>query len=268
MRDIPSVKGVALAGRSIVVTRPRAQAVPLMEAIRAHGGNPLSCPLLEIAAAPDSTPLRAAAATLAEAKLAIFVSPNAARYALPVLLEHTPWPPAVQAAAIGGGTAACLRQAGVPAPLYPMSRSDSEGLLALPECAEDHVRGRRVLLFRGDDGRKTLADTLRARGAAILEISCYQRRGPTPETIALLKTVLASGAADALTLSSSEALAYLTTSVDTGRAHENLLAHPLFTPHPRIADKARHAGFTDVILTATSDAGLLAGLCAYNWSLP
>ena len=37
-----------LAGRTIVVTRPQAQAAPLVEAIVAAGGTPLIFPLLEI----------------------------------------------------------------------------------------------------------------------------------------------------------------------------------------------------------------------------
>ena len=46
-----------LAGRTIVVTRPQAQAAPLAEAIAAAGGNPLIFPLLEIAPASDPQPL-------------------------------------------------------------------------------------------------------------------------------------------------------------------------------------------------------------------
>ncbi|MDR2678301.1 MAG: hypothetical protein LBB51_02565 [Zoogloeaceae bacterium] len=44
-----------------------------------------------------------------------------------------------------------------------------------------------------------------------------------------------------------------------------LFDRPLFVTHPRIAEAARVAGFTRVMQTATSDAGLLLGLCAYNW---
>ena len=42
-----------LAGRTIVVTRPQAQAAPLAEAIVAAGGTPLIFPLLEISPAAD-----------------------------------------------------------------------------------------------------------------------------------------------------------------------------------------------------------------------
>jgi uroporphyrinogen-III synthase len=79
-----------LAGKTIVVTRPQAQAAPLAEAIAAAGGRPLVFPLLEISPAADPRPLAAAAERLADYALAVFISPNAVDYALPALLAHGP----------------------------------------------------------------------------------------------------------------------------------------------------------------------------------
>ncbi|MFY9721461.1 MAG: uroporphyrinogen-III synthase, partial [Azonexus sp.] len=70
-----------LAGKSIVVTRARAQAGPLAAAIAAQGGEPLIFPLLEISPAADAQPLVAAVARLADYALAVFISPNAVDYA-------------------------------------------------------------------------------------------------------------------------------------------------------------------------------------------
>ena len=72
-----------LAGKTIVVTRPRAQAGPLAAAIAAQGGQPLIFPLLEISPAADVQPLADAVARLADYSLAVFISPNAVDYALP-----------------------------------------------------------------------------------------------------------------------------------------------------------------------------------------
>ena len=41
---------------------------------------------------------------------------------------------------------------------------------------------------------------------------------------------------------------------------------PLFVPHARIAENARSLGLGNIILTEAADAGLVAGLLAYNWS--
>jgi uroporphyrinogen-III synthase len=73
-----------------------------------------------------------------------------------------------------------------------------------------------------------------------------------------------AGQLDALTVSSSEGLRYLLDLLDAaGRAR--LMATPLFVPHARIADNARALGLQQVILTGPADAGIVAGLCAYNW---
>ena len=60
----------------------------------AAGGTPLIFPLLEISPAADPGPLATAAARLGDYSLAVFVSPNAADHALPVLarpqMETTP----------------------------------------------------------------------------------------------------------------------------------------------------------------------------------
>jgi uroporphyrinogen-III synthase len=251
-----------LLGRTIVVTRPREQAGELVAGIDAQGGMAYLFPLLEISPWPDAAPLLEAAARLAQYDAAVFVSANAVRHALPVLLAKTGWPVAVRAVAVGAGTARALSAAGVPDVLYPSASADSESLLALPEFSEDRMRGRRVVIFRGGGGRELLTQTLTARGARVDHVSVYRRSRPTAGADAFRARLLA-GDFDALTLSSSEALQHLLAQAG---CLSNLRATPLFTPHARIADKARAAGFAQVIHTEAGDTGLLAGLCAYAYN--
>lgn len=252
-----------LAGRTIVVTRPRAQAAPLAKMIAAAGGNALLFPLLEIAPADDAGGLSQAVAQLAEYSLAVFVSPNAVRHALPVLLVGRAWPAGVQAAAVGPGTVAALADAGVPNCLVPAARYDSEGLLELPELAADRMAGQRIAIFRGDGGRELLADTLRERGASVDCITCYRRSGPSHGLVPLL-AAWRGGQLDALTVSSSEGLRYLVDLLDA-EGFAFLQKTPLFVPHARIAENARALGLSNILLTDAADAGILAGLLAYNW---
>lgn len=253
-----------LAGKTIVVTRPLAQAGPLAEAIAAAGGEALVFPLLEISAAGDPRPLADAVARLADYRLAIFISPNAVDYALPAILRATPWPAALTPAAVGQGTVKALAAHGIGGCVAPSDRFDSEALLALPELAAAHVAGRRVAIFRGDGGRELLADTLRERGAEVDCVTCYRRSGPAAGVAPLLAAWRA-GRLDALTVSSSEGLRYLIDLLDAeGRAF--LLRTPLFVPHARIAENARALGLHNIILTEAADAGILAGLRAYNWA--
>lgn len=252
-----------LAGRSIVVTRPQAQAAPLAEAIAAAGGTPIVFPLLEISPAADPQPLAEAAARLAEYAMAAFVSPNAVEHALPALLAHSTWPAGLLPAAVGQGTVKALAVRGVTGCIAPTERFDSEALLALPELAAERVAGRRVAIFRGDGGRELLADTLRQRGATVDCITCYRRSGPS-DGVAPLLTAWRLGRLDAITVSSSEGLRYLVDLLDAeGLAF--LQATPLFVPHARIAENARALGLSHIVLTEAADAGLIAGLHAYNW---
>jgi len=252
-----------LAGRTIVVTRPQAQAAPLAEAIAAAGGTPLIFPLLEISPAADPRPLAEAAERLADYALAVFISPNAVDYALPVLVAHTPWPATLTPAAVGQGTVRALDAHGIAGCLMPQGSYDSEGLLDLPELAADRLAGQRVAIFRGDGGRELLADTLRARGAQVDCITCYRRSGPS-DGVAPLLAAWQAGRLDAFTVSSSEGLRHLVDLLDAdGRAR--LQNTPVFVPHARIAENARALGLSNIILTDAADAGILAGLRAYNW---
>ncbi len=252
-----------LAGRTIVVTRPREQATPLAGAIAAEGGTPLIFPLLEILPVADPQALEAGVDRLPGAALAIFISPNAVDHALPVILARGSWPAGLVPAAVGQGTVKALAARGVTGCIAPQERFESEALLALPELAGERVSGKRIVIFRGDGGRELLADTLRARGAAAEYITCYRRAGPAGGVDILLERWRA-GHLDALTVSSSEGLRYLVELLDDeGRSF--LARTPVFVPHARIAENARISGLHKIILTDAADAGILAGLLAYNW---
>lgn len=252
-----------LTGRTIVVTRPRAQAEPLAEAIEAAGGTPLLFPLLEISPADDPAPLNEAAARLGDYAIAVFISPNAVDYALPTLLARGPWPATLTPAAVGQGTVRALAAQGIGGCIAPTERFDSEALLALPAMAQTQVQGWRIAIFRGDGGRELLADTLRERGATVDCITCYRRSGPSGGVAPLLEA-WRTRRLDAVTVSSSEGLRYLVDALDD-EGRDFLQTTPVFVPHARIADTARAAGIERIILTDAADAGLVAGLRAYNW---
>lgn len=258
------MSATVLAGRHIVVTRPEAQAAPLARMIEAAGGVAIRFPLLQIAPVNDPAALFAARDRLDDFSFAVFVSPNAVAYALPILLAGRSWPAHLQALAVGPGTVKALAEAGVHGCLAPVERFDSEGLLALPELAAEYLLGRQVVIFRGDGGRELLADTCRERGAEVVCVTCYQRRGPAQGFLPLIDA-WKNGRLDAIVVSSSEGLAYLLEGLDAA-GWDYLRQTPLFVPHARIADLARVAGLKKIELTVGADAGLFEGLLAYNWS--
>lgn len=247
-----SASALPLSGLKVLVTRPRDQAAPLVQAIASAGGEPLPFPLLDIAPVQDQAALRHQLAHLASVDLLIFISPNAVGYGMAALASVGGLPSGVRVATVGQGSAKALRAAGVEAVIAPTERYDSEGLLALPELQQ--VAGSRVMIVRGDGGRELLGDTLKARGAAVEYLACYQRRKPQ-----LSGEQLLAMRPDAITVTSSEALGYFWEMLDAAARHA-LRDVPLFVPHPRIAALAETQGWRRVHLTGAGDEGLLAAL--------
>jgi uroporphyrinogen-III synthase len=239
-----------LAGVGVIVTRPARQAAGLASQLAVLGATPIVFPAIVILPPRDDASLKRAHATLASYDAAIFVSANAAEYGAPGR-----WPREVKAYATGPGTAGALYAVGVPEVTMPVASYDGEGLLALPALAD--LRGKRIVIFRGEGGRDHLADALRARGAHVDCVDCYRRARPESGAGGLEEALL-EGRAHALTITSSEGLDNLC-AVLGGRALEVLKTIPAFVPHPRIEAHARTLGFR-AACTDGADAGLIAGL--------
>ncbi|MGH8688085.1 MAG: uroporphyrinogen-III synthase [Burkholderiales bacterium] len=234
-----------LAGRRILVTRPRELAEGLASALEREGAQPVRYPAIEIADLEDTGLARALLARAATFDLAVFVSPSAVRKAF--ALHATPWPSRV--AAVGEGTRRELRGRGLTGVIAPEGRADSEALLALPELRS--LAGRAVLVVRGVGGRELLGESLAARGARVTFAECY-RRVPTDEPPP-------AGALDAACANSAEALEILVARLGRDR----LGAIPVFVPHARVAERARALGLERAIVAGPGDAQVIAALVAY-----
>lgn len=240
----------------VLVTRPAAQSTELCRLLEASGLAPRLLPTLVIepldSAAPTAT-LRAAL----PCDIAIFISANAVRHALPVIAAAGGLPAQCTVAAVGAASAAALHAAGFGPVLVPDARFDSEGLLALPELQQ--VAGRRVVILRGEEGRRLLAQTLAARGAQMHEVVCYRRRTDTGQA-PRLAAWLAAGAIAVLTATSRagyDALLEL-----AGAQVSRLTALPLAVLAPALAEHARARGHTGPIGIAAQagDAALAAAV--------
>lgn len=247
-----------LAGKTVVVTRPQAQADALCAAVEARGGRALRFPVLGIAPAPDAGPLQAVTSRLEEFDIAFFVSPNAVDFALRHILAQRAWPASLAVATVGGGSERALRQMGFASVVAPVSGFDTEAVLALPEFSAPSVRGRRILVFRGDGGRDLLGEELTRRGAAVEYVTVYRRYCPAADCGALLAAAQA-GSLDAIVLTSSEGVRNLASMLG-GEGMAAMRDVTVFAPHPRIAGFALEAGFRRVIETDAGDAGILSGL--------
>jgi uroporphyrinogen-III synthase len=119
----------------VVVTRPRAQAGPLVSRLEALGHEVVECPLIEIESLPGKVDVEGY-------DWVIVTSPNGARELVARASGSLP-----KVAAVGPGTAETLRELGVE-PAFVPSVSSQEGLLA------EFPRPRGRVLFTAADGAR------------------------------------------------------------------------------------------------------------------
>ena len=231
----------------LLVTRPAAQAAEWVGWLCERGVEALALPLIGIFPPPDAAPVRQAWATLAARRLVVFVSPNAAEQFFALRPAGSAWAESTLAGSPGPGTSRVLRALGVPAecivePADDAPQFDSEALWR--QLARHDWRGAGVLIVRGESGRDWLADTLREHGARIDFVTAYQRGAPLPDEVerGLLRQAVARPEDHAWLFSSSESIGHLEALVPHTDWHA---AHALAT-HPRIAQRAREAGFGQV----------------------
>ncbi|MDO9596658.1 MAG: uroporphyrinogen-III synthase [Azoarcus sp.] len=240
------------------MTRPAGQSGSLCRAIEAQGGRALCFPVLAVGPVADQSVFGAVAERLDAFDLAFFVSPNAVNFALDGLLALRDWPPRLRVATVGKGSERALAARGFDDVIAPLAGFDSEAVLDLPAFSAETVRGRKVLVLRGDGGRDLLGETLIERGATVEYLACYRRFCPDIDSALLLDPVR-RGEIDALLLTSTEGARNLAAMV--GAEGMDLLSGlPVFASHPRIAAQCRELGLGPVIETDAGDEGLLRAL--------
>jgi len=256
----------------------------LLALLARAGFESIEFPLIDIGPVADAAPLHAALGELyAPAPLGfalvVFVSPNAIDHAFAAL--SSAWPSQIPIGVVGPGSVAALGRQGVTAPTYTIispatgamvtetptdPRYDSEALYAAIEAhfGADGLKDKRILIVRGDGGREWLADALSAAGAKVEKVAAYRRIVPEPSMRDWERIhALLAGEPHAWLLTSSEGVRNLE---ELAREHltvdETLtLKHaPLVTPHPRIAEAARQAGFDRITVSGAGDERIVQAL--------
>jgi uroporphyrinogen III methyltransferase/synthase len=151
-----------LHGRTVAVTRARAQASMLAARLRELGATVVEAPVIRI------EPLDVAKPDLSRYDLVAVTSPNGAEHLL-ALLRDARELGGITVAAIGPGTARALRERGVEPDVVP-ERAVAEGLV---EALRD-VPVHRALIARAAEGRDLLPDALRERGAEVDLLPLYE----------------------------------------------------------------------------------------------
>ena len=155
-----------LAGRSVAVTRARAQSSGLAARLRALGASVLEAPAIRI------TPLTVELPDPRAYDLICLTSPNGVRLLFERLRDRGDDARALsgaKVAAIGPGTARALEAHGIVADVIP-ERFVAEGLVEA--LADTPVT--RALIARAAEARDVLPDALRDRGAEVDVVALYE----------------------------------------------------------------------------------------------
>ncbi|MCM2254590.1 MAG: uroporphyrinogen-III synthase [Vicinamibacteria bacterium] len=240
-----------LSGLRVRVTRPAAQAAPLVAALEALGARVEAGALIEIAPPADIAPLDLALRALATFDSVVFGSANAVAAVADrcAALRLAAAPRAL--AAVGSATAAAARSTfpGVPLVQPPADAFHAEGLLA--ELVATGVAGRRFFLPLSDRARPVLAAGLRVAGAEVTAVVAY-------------RTVTAPGAgagasADLVVLASPSAVQAW---IEVAGVAAQIV--PVAVIGPVTASAARAASLSVVAVAQPStNEGLLAAITAW-----
>ena len=169
-----------LFGKSIVVTRTRAQASKLSKRLATLGARVIELPALEIRELDDTTALRAAIARIDAYGWIVFTSQNA----VTIFFKHlfaagrdARCLGACRIAVIGGATGDELLKYGLRPDVVP-EQFVAESLLEAFD--REKIAGSAVLLPCSEDARDTLFEGLKARGASVDRIHIYRSVKPEP----------------------------------------------------------------------------------------
>ncbi len=248
-----------LDGTGILVTRAAHQAHSLCQLIKEQGGRPIRFPAIEITAPVDPGPLQKLMSGISKFDIAIFISPNAVSWGLKTL-QDAGLPGGLQLAAVGSSTARALASAGYTVDIIPDVQFDSEALLATPELQS--VRGKRIIIFRGDGGRALLGDTLAERGANVAYAEVYRRVCPDADPSPLFYRWEAD--VELVMTSSLDVLENLFRIVGKTGA-ECLRKTPLIVVSTRMRVRARELGSEQIILASgAEDGAMLKAACRWR----
>ena len=243
MHDRPP-SSPALAGCYVISLRPVNGHAAIRRAAALLGARVLALSPWKLAPRDDRATRDDLRAALAAARV-LATSPGAVRAA--ARLQPLRRKRGQQWFAVGAGTAAALRRAGVDEVASP-ARMDSEGLLALPGLRG--VRGNDIGMLTAPGGRGRIAPALRRRGARVIRADVYERVpiAPSPRAVAALRQLDAPAW---LLLSSGEAMEHLFDALPAD-AVVALRRARVVVASERLARLARDEGFRRIITAASA----------------
>ncbi len=198
-RDAPDTP---LAGRRIILTRPKAQAELLARGLEALGAKVLTFPTIRIDPPGDLEPLAQACRMIGRYDWVVFTSVNGVDSfvrAFDATAGDRKVLHGLGVAAVGPATAAALARYGIDVDAVPDEHVGEAIVEAMTRRGQ--LAGKRVLLPRAEEAREALPTLLAAAGAAVDDVPAY--RTVADRTFeADIRRSLASGTVDMVVFTS------------------------------------------------------------------
>lgn len=238
----------SLVGLRILVTRPDPLHQETCSAIAAAGGMAVHFPLMKIEsikAKHDVQSIKSKVEKLDYYQMLIFISNNAAHFGADWINKYWPqFPVGVEVVAIGSSTSRKVSSILNCNVVHSEQGANSEDLLELRELKR--VEGKKIAIFRGQNGRELLAHTLQKRGADVDYIEVYKRL-PAENTRAQLFRLIIDENINACCITSAESLHRFNEMLEDSTQPEKALREiPLIVPSRRVAEMAEKLGFLGV----------------------
>jgi uroporphyrinogen III methyltransferase/synthase len=200
--------GFPLRGKTVLVTRARAQSAEITTQLEALGANVIHCPTIEVAPPASWAALDASIQRLAEYDWLVFTSANGVEFFSKRLRDKASGGIATLTTpiicAIGPATARALEAAGAVTTVVPSDSRAEGALTAIIDYVggAQRVRGLSFLIPRARVARDVLPDGLRTLGARVDAVETYQTIRPNVEPDTILR-LFNENTIDAITFTSS-----------------------------------------------------------------
>lgn len=258
-----------LAGKRVLVTRPRAQAPELAASLAALGAEAVTAPAIRIVPPDDARPLAAACAAAASFDWIVFTSANGVDAFAQRLAAGGGGAPAlalagVRICAIGPATGGRAAAHGLRVDLEA-SDNRGEGVGAALRAGRD-LRGKRILLPRADIARPALPAALRAAGADVVEVTAYRTVAAAGWPGPAVREMLLKRELHAVTFTSASAVRNAVRSLGPAQAVDLLRPAIVASIGPVTARAARQLGVETSVMPATRTAPALARALADHFA--
>ncbi|MBF0200189.1 MAG: uroporphyrinogen-III C-methyltransferase [Desulfamplus sp.] len=243
-----------LFGKSIVVTRARAQASSFVSALRELGARCIEIPTIEVVEPEDKSPLESAVENIGAYDWIVFTSVNGVKFFFDTLLASGKDVRSlgnIKCACIGPVTRDELMKYGITCDVLPRSYRAESVIEAFSHM--DMVK-KKILLPRAREARTILPEELSGMGAEVDEVTAYVTRQVEEERETITE-LLENGEVDMVTFTSSSTV-------------KNFKA--LFTPEnfPSLMDSVKIASIGPITSDTAREEGLEPHITASEYTIP